>query len=914
EIFDWQEYAKCARKMVAESCVLLKKDDAVLPLKKGQKVSIFGRMQFDYLKSGTGSGGLVNAPYVVGILDGLRAKKDIILNEELIKTYEEWLLDNPFDMGAGWAQEPWFQKEMELSEEVLVKAQRESDIAIVIIGRQAGEDKDNSGNEGSYLLTQEERKMLEGVCSHFEKVVVLLNVGNIIDMKWVEEYQPQAVLYVWQGGQEGGNGVADILVGDETPSGKLTDTIAKNLEDYPSTKNFGDPKINIYEEDIYVGYRYFETFAKEKVLYPFGFGLSYTTFEIKLVSFQEKDEFVEILAEVKNTGNVSGKEILQVYVNPPQGKLGKPLRNLVAFAKTKELQPSEMEAISFTIDKNQAVSYDDGGYTGHPYAYVLEEGKYEYYLGNDVRSASLVGRVLLDELVVVEQLSSACAPIVEFKRMKPVGNTNVHVGYEKVSMRAKEYEPYEDDDMLDSCEYTGNQGYRLLDVYDKKVDLDQFIAQLSDKDLIYMSRGEGMCSPKVTAGTAGSFGGVTEGLQSFGIPIVCCSDGPSGIRMDSGDMAFSLPNGTAIGCSFNQDLCEELFEHLGKELNYNKIETLLGPGINIHRNPLNGRNFEYISEDPYVTGKMAVSQLHAMHRYNVTGTIKHFACNNQEFKRTESDSVVSERALREIYLKGFEMAVKEAGAYSIMTSYGSLNGVWTASNYDLLTKIAHEEWGFQGSIMTDWWAQMNKEGQEPSPQNTMYMVKAQNDLYMVAHDAESNSHGDNTEVGLEQKIITRAHLARNAKNICNFILKSPALGRMEGCYPLEIEERNRFDHKDKRCKELPDMLPTKEGIAIDTSVICTAKGHGVRFHIMESGNYTIDMVLNADIERMAQIPMTVYAGIEKVKMVTLSKHHCKNVSVLVDVEIGKDQYNYIKLFFGESGMRIDQFVIRKKEV
>ncbi len=337
---DWKKYAQVARRAVAEGCVLIRNEEETLPLSRGSKVAVFGRMQFHYIKSGTGSGGLVNAPYVVGILDAIMTSEDIEINKELLEVYKMWLESHPFDSGKGWAQEPWAQEEMILTHAMVESAAKQSDVAVVIIGRQAGEDRDNSNASGSYLLTEEEEVMLSLTTQYFKKVVVLLNVGNIMDMKWVEQYKPQSVLYVWQGGSEGGNGVLDILIGHVSPSGKLIDTIANDIADYPSSHNFGGPLDNIYEEDIYVGYRYFETFAKEKVAYPFGFGLSYTKFKLEhmCLDYSPTTFVADIKVAVRNVGGMKGKEVVQVYLNPPQGVLGKPIRNLVAFAKTEELE------------------------------------------------------------------------------------------------------------------------------------------------------------------------------------------------------------------------------------------------------------------------------------------------------------------------------------------------------------------------------------------------------------------------------------------------------------------------------------------------------------------------------------------------------------------------------------------------
>lgn len=282
KLFYENRFAAVARRAVAEGVVLLKNNGEVLPLQEGTTISLFGRSQYNYYKSGTGSGGMVNTKYVIGVKEALEADDRYNLNQDLKAIYDEWIKDNPFDAGIGWASEPWFQKEMVITPEIAKASAAKSDVAIVLIGRTAGEDQDNSATAGSYLLTEDEHTMLKNVTEAFEKTIVLLNVGNIIDMKWVKQYNPSAVAYIWQGGQEGGNGVLDVLSGDVNPAGRLSDTIAYDIEDYPSTANFGKKKRNIQQEDIYVGYRYFETFAKDKVLYPFGFGLSYTSFDIKI--------------------------------------------------------------------------------------------------------------------------------------------------------------------------------------------------------------------------------------------------------------------------------------------------------------------------------------------------------------------------------------------------------------------------------------------------------------------------------------------------------------------------------------------------------------------------------------------------------------------------------------------------------
>lgn len=922
---DMDKYKQLARQASAEGCVLLKNEKETLPIRDDQVVSVFGRIAFHYYKSGTGSGGLVNTSYVTGILDGLRTCENIRLNEELMEIYESWISKHPFDKGKGWGQEPWSQKEMPLEDAVVAKAAASSDLALVVIGRTAGEDQDARNEPGSYLLTDDENAMLEKVCKAFNKVAVVLNVGNIIDMKWVEKYQPQAVMYVWQGGQEGGNGVADVLTGKVNPCGKLTDTIARNIEDYPSTKNFGDAKVNLYQEDIYVGYRYFETFAPEKVLYPFGYGCSYTTFTTQVTSFVQENEKVILSVAVKNTGTCAGKEVVQVYSSAPQGLLGKPVRELKAYEKTKELDPGEEEILAITLNMAELASYDDEGKTGNKSCYVLEKGDYKIYVGTDVRNAEIAGTICIGETIVVEKLTEALAPVTAFERLRPVADTGKEgtecgiykAEYEKVPLRT--ITPQQKIDKArenqKSYTYTGDCGYKLADVYDGNIDMDTFISQLSDEDLICIVRGEGMCSTKVTAGTAAAFGGVTDRLQAFGIPVGCCADGPSGIRMDCGTIAFSLPNGTSLGCTFNKKLVEELYTMTGMELRKNHVDTLLGPGINIHRNPLNGRNFEYISEDPYVTGSMAAAQIRGMGHAGVTGTIKHFAGNNQEFHRHDVDSVVSERALREIYLKGFEMAVKDGGAYSVMTTYGAVNGIWTAGSYDLVTTILREEWGFQGIAMTDWWAKINEDGGEASIQNTGFMVRAQNDLYMVTQNPEKNSNHDNSAAALKKGIVTRGEFGRCAANICQVLMRSPVMDRFLGRTPEDDLEIIGTDSEDTGTVEVAAYYDIGDDTRIDMTGTCTDMGHSevIGITVESFGKYELSADMSAQSGELAQLSVSVFFDNQLKGTLVINGTDGKIVTQTVDLGLIMGPNHYIKLYFSINGMKLHSIRIRKTE-
>ncbi|MCR5469199.1 MAG: glycoside hydrolase family 3 C-terminal domain-containing protein [Lachnospiraceae bacterium] len=909
KLYDEKKFAEVARRAVAEGVVLIKNDKDVLPLQSGAKVALFGRSQYNYYKSGTGSGGMVNTKYVIGIKEALQADKRFVLNEKLMQTYDAWIKDHPFDAGQGWASEPWYQEEMQITEDIAKEAASESDVAVVLIGRTAGEDQDNSSKKGSYYLTDDEELMLSNVAKAFEKTVVLLNVGNTIDMKWVKKYNPASVAYVWQGGQVGGLGVVDVLSGDVNPSGRLTDTIAYEISDYPSDKNFGNDKRNVQEEDIYVGYRYFETFAPEKVLYPFGFGLSYTTFDIEPVSFEGTKGQAKVIVEVKNTGKAAGQQVVQLYLEKPQGKLGNPKRELVGFEKTVLLEPGQFQELSISVESYEMSSYDDTGVTGYKSAYVMEAGEYVFHAGENVKNTVKAGSFSLDETVVTCQLSSAVSPQIQFDRMRTGKNENGKyvLEYEKVSACEDEINKHRLEGMPSEIKYTGDKGLMLSDVYHGKCTMDDFIAQLSDEELMCIVRGEGMSSPKVTAGCGGAFGGVTEELASHGIPVACCSDGPSGIRMDSGKSAFAMPNGACLASTWNMDLLEELYVWEGLELRKNKIDVLLGPGMNIHRHPLNGRNFEYFSEDPLITGKCGAAELRGMHRYQVTGTIKHFALNTQEKGRHTVEHVASERAIREIYLKGYEIAVKEGDAHAVMTTYGPVNGYYSSSNYDLVTKILRDEWGFDGVVMTDWWAKGGTP-EKNSISDMASIVKAQNDLYMVTADSKMNTNEDNSEEALKAGVVERAEYQRNAANICKFIMNKPVFLR----YIKEGDEIDRQlaeegdEEEEIFGKMLDYRMDTTGELSIDPSEITTKRGDStlISVAIKERGLYKLSLDVRANaVSELAQIPLSIFKDKQLVKMITLTGEDKEWKTF--EIDLGPCFFtSFLKLYFAQDGMEL----------
>lgn len=901
-ILDWNKYLDTAAKMVAEGIVMLKNENNALPLDTDKEVAVFGRIQFHYYKSGTGSGGMVNVTKVVNILDGL-VDNGIKVNEKLLDTYRKWDKENPFDLGEGWGGEPWSQKEMPLDEGLVKETAKSCETAIVIIGRTAGEEQDNRLEAGSYLLSDDEIEMLTVVREHFKKVVLLLNVGNIIDMTDINRIAPDAVLYVWQGGMTGGKGTADVLTGKVSPSGKLPDTIAYKASDYPSDANFGREKNrDIYAEDIYVGYRYFETFAKEKVLYPFGFGLSYTEFEIKTEKAEITEGAVKLSVSVKNIGSYKGKEVIAVYCEAPQGRLGKAARVLCGFEKTRELVPQEEQVVEIAVDIAKLASYDDSGVTGNKSCYVLEAGEYKFYVGSDVRSAECACSFEQGEDLVTERLTQSLAPVESFERIKPVCEGGAFsIGREAVPVSEVDESARRLEKLPKEIAYTGDKGIKLWDVKNGKNTMDEFIAQLSDYDLSCIIRGEGMGSPRVTAGTASAFGGVSENLNGFGIPAGCCSDGPSGMRLDCGTKAFSLPNGTMIASSFNKELTSELFAFMGLEMAANKVDCLLGPGMNIHRHPLNGRNFEYFSEDPFLTGKMAAAELKGMAGAGVTGTIKHFCANNRETNRHFIDSVVSERALREIYLKGFEIAVKEGGASSVMTTYGIVNGLWTAGNFDLNTVILREEWGFKGFTMTDWWANINVRGKEPDKTDLAAMARAQNDVYMVCPDGEKND--DNTLAALENGGIERCELQRNAANICGFLLHTNALKRAEGIGDT-VKVINREDEEQEDDKPV-QFYKVDRDITLDLSDVDTKKGTSYSFALDLSnfGIYRVIVTASSTQSELAQIPMTLFSMGTAVGTITFNGTGGKAVSMEKETPMFS-RFTTFRIYFAQNGLEL----------
>ena len=760
-----------ARQMAAEGIVLLKNDNKTLPVRSEDTVAVFGRTAVDYFTVGYGSGGDVIPPYKSGLMDGLR-QNNVKLEENLAAIYDNWCHSKKNIPDEGfWGHWPMSYPEMPLNEKTVSDAAKNSDIALVVIGRAAGEDRENLLKKGSYYLTDKEIAMLDLVTKHFTRVCVILDCGNIIDMSHIASYGDKisAIVYAWQGGMESGYALADVLTGKIAPSGKLTDTIAVSYDSYPGNEHFGGKKFNSYSEDIYVGYRYFETFSKDKVLYPFGFGLSYTDFDISTECEHNGNE-ITIKAQVTNTGSFAGKQVVQCYLNLPCGKLGNPAKILAAFAKTETLAPGENQTLTMKINLADFAPYDDSGVTGNKSCHVLEAGSYGVEVGTDVRSTNRVLTIEKGQTEVIKKLRETLAVRPEniFKRMI---NKNGSMAFADVPVATKDLKKQILAELPKElkCE---NKDIPFEDILSGKHTAEEFVAQLSMEELDDLTHGEGkMNSAYGINGNAGAFGGVTEKLRNRGIPAMITTDGPSGIRIRR--TVSLLPCGTALASSFNTDGIEHLYSLVSEEMEHFDVHMLLAPGMNIHRNPLCGRNFEYFSEDPFLSGKIAAAAIRGIQKTGRSACPKHFACNNQETNRNYNDSRVSERALREIYLKGFEIAVKESDPMSIMTSYNKINGVWSHYNYELVTQILRQEWGYKGLIITDWWMRAGASREFPNIKNDAYRVRAQVDVLMPG---EFGRKGDPDSRALIPSMkskdgVTLAEAQRSALNVINFVLR-----------------------------------------------------------------------------------------------------------------------------------------------
>ncbi len=687
-VTECEAHRQLSRQAAWEGTVLLKNENSLLPLKKGTRVAVFGKSQIDYVKGGGGSGD-VTVSYVRNIYQGLKMKREHLQVFDELSLYYQGYVEKTVAGGGT----PGMLPEAPLPQALLEEARAFADTAIIVIGRFSGEDWDrkNDGTEDYFDLSQAEEDMVRRVTESFPHVVVLLNVGAMISTAWFAETDAvESALLIWQGGMEGGLAAADILIGEAEPSGRLVDTCVRSFEDYPSSAGFHEsPDYVQYNDDIFVGYRYFETVPgkKECVVYPFGYGLSYTGFSMTDIRGCDDGENIHISLTVTNTGSCPGKEVVQVYCGAPEGKLTKAARSLCAFAKTEKLLPGKSQLLHISFPARELASFDDLGVVARS-AFVLEKGSYRFYVGANVRSAEAIAYAYeLKEDRVTEQLHSYCAPRKLDSRMMSSG--------EYVAAQ-NETAPHKEFPQQVTFAPKPEKTWMLSDVAQGLVDLDTFMAQLTDEELCHLVGGQ---PNRGVANTSGM-----GNLPRLGIPSVMTVDGPAGVRINGecGVNTTAFPVASALAASWNLDLLEAIGRAGAMEVKENNLSIWLTPALNIHRSPLCGRNFEYYSEDPYVSGKMAAAMTRGIQSQNVVATPKHFACNNKETNRRDSDSILSERALREIYLKGFEICVKESAPRMIMTSYNIINGVRASENHELLYGILRQEWGFDGMITTDW--------------------------------------------------------------------------------------------------------------------------------------------------------------------------------------------------------------------
>ena len=775
-----EEHIALARRAAREGMVLLKNRDNLLPLAGGSRAALFGKGIFDYVKGGGGSGD-VTCSYVTNLYEGLKQHPEPLeIFEPLCDFYRE-NVRKQMENGA----QPGLTEEPDVPQELLEEARRFTDTAIIAVSRFSGEGWDRKslpypGQEAfeqaftklsqklfpdsDFYLTAAERRMVEEVCAGFPNVIVVLNVGGMVDMKWfTENDRISSVLLAWQGGMEGGAAAAELLMGDYCPCGKLPDTIARDLADYPSTAGFHEsPDYVAYTEDVYVGYRFFETIPgmKEKVVYPFGFGLSYTDFAIEVLSAAaDEDGQIRFEIRVSNTGHFPGRETVQIYYSAPDGMLGKPARALGAYGKTKLLQPAEDQTLFLSFPVVSMASYDDLGRICRS-AYVLEKGDYHFYAGTNVRDADCVPYVLnLAEDRVVEQLISRMAPSQLKERLRSDGSCEPLPVSEPndFSENGMGWDGYPGGIALTPQSrfvdrmgfFARNRRYLLDDVAEGKCTLDAFMDQLGIDEKIHLLGGQ----PNTGAANTFGFGNLPE----FAIPSVMTADGPAGLRIrpEVGVNTAAFPCATLLASTWDPDLVEEVGFAAGEEVKENNICVWLTPAICIHRSPLCGRNFEYYSEDPFLTGTLSGAMIKGIQRNGVAAAIKHFCCNNKETNRRNSDSRVSERALREIYLKGFEIAVRTAHPWSLMTAYNLVNSRRCSESAELLEGILREEWGFDGVVMTDWWnnAEQYKE------------INAGNDIKM------GTGFPERVKRAYEMGLVSEEAITRSAKRVLELILR-----------------------------------------------------------------------------------------------------------------------------------------------
>lgn len=773
-----------SRKAATESMVLLKNNDSILPLKKGGKLALFGKGIYDYVKGGGGSGD-VSCEYIKGLADGLKEKEKegkVSLFTESLAFYKEYV-ETSYKKGGV----PGLIPEPALPSSILKAASVFTDTAIFAISRFSGEnwdrtikghkiinedpwtkdyvDKQNEiFEDGDFYLTKKEQELFNSLKENFSSIIVVINSGSTIDLQWAEnEYKVKAILFAYQGGMEGGGAMGDVLVGDVSPSGRLPDTFTRNLEDYYSTSTFHESQDYVdYTDDIYVGYRYFTTIPGEedKILYPFGYGLSYTSFSIKTKSYLVKDNTVFLSLDIQNIGDHKGKDVIEIYLKAPDGlSLQRPKRVLAAFAKTPLLNPGESCTTDISFPLRDAASFDDKGVVKDR-TWVLEKGKYSILITDDAQTFIEKELEITRDIVYETSPTVLSSPLLT-ERLRGDGSVErITKGEDNILTPGF---PRQDAKTLEGVQpktrnvedyYTRNdlpkaQGISLERVKSGEMTLDEFLSYLPTNTLIDLTGGQ------PNRGVANTFGFGNQ--EAYDIPSVMTADGPAGLRLDgdTGIFTTAWPSATALASSWNAELVEEVGKKGGLEVKENGIGLWLTPAVNIHRSPLCGRNFEYYSEDPLLAGKLASAMVKGIQSNGIGACLKHFALNDKETNRKDSDSRVSERAMREIYLRQFEIVVKEGKPLSVMSSYNLINGIKASENKALLSGVLRNEWGFEGFVTTDWWTH-----------GEHYLeLLAGNDLKM------GNGYPERVEKALELGLISREDILQNVKSILHSILR-----------------------------------------------------------------------------------------------------------------------------------------------
>lgn len=769
---------KIARKIAEESIVLLKNADHILPLKEKKEITFFGRTQIGTLYSGNGSGG-ANIAGCGTILE--ECEKRGIKPESLLKEFYEYKAsaeqvteEDEFDwtkvsemVNSGIMYEIFGKykaplDEYDVPETLIFQAAEKTDTAIFVIGRNSGGEECDRHLPEDYYLTRSEESLLKDICTHFANVVIVLNVNGLIDLSWMKKYASiKSLLFIGIPGEEGASALAGILTGEINPSGKLAVTIAEHYEDYPSAHHFSWDKehlenildyesyglsseengstgftkspVTVYWEDIYTGYRYFDTFGKQ-VLYPFGYGLSYTAFAISDALVKKQNGGILVTADVKNIGEMSGKEVIQIYLSkvyPAEG-VERPYQELKGFEKTSDLAPGEKEQVKIWIPWRELAVYDE-----ERAAWVIESGDYLLKMGNSSRDTFVKGLICVEKTILAEQCTN-CLNItecnngkIEFLTQKEndaemASVLNITEQNKDVSGQNIIFVTPEDVHDVQENRKCGKETISKAETTVSEREKERNLAELSIKELAALCVGYGPGTPFAAVGDrsdpstifddegkpmttnshpTGYPGYVSPAIEEKGIKSVFYKDGPAGI----GGVAW--PTEMLIACSFDKKLWQMFGDAVGKECEEQQVNVWLAPAVNLHRNPLCGRNFEYFSEDPYLTGVCACEITKGVQNSRpVIVCPKHFAANEQEtFRRGNAgknvdavDSILTERALREQYLKPFEMLVKDAGIACIMTSFNKINGSFSGGSHDLCTHILREEWGFEGAVVTDW--------------------------------------------------------------------------------------------------------------------------------------------------------------------------------------------------------------------